>query len=202
VADPELSLRPLAESVVRAIVGTRSFEALLTTGRHEAESAAAALLQGRAETYRLGLVITNVAFQDAHPPIAVVDAYRDVSRAESDRQRRAVEGKAYRAEALASARGQAAATLNQAEAAASVRVERASGEADAFRYLADARSAYADQTNRRIYWEFVSSILSGKPKLVLDPGQSQPRHLFFPEIPIGLRDPPALNPAVVLPKER
>ena len=95
------ALRPLAESAVRAVVGLRALDDLLTHRRREAELAAAGLLRRRAASYGLGVVIVGVAFRDVHPPLAVVDAYRDVSRAERDRRRRIIEGETYLAEQLA-----------------------------------------------------------------------------------------------------
>ncbi len=183
VADPDDALRPLAESAVRTIVGRARLETLLTSGRREAERAAARLLQVRADAYGLGLDVTGIEFLDVHPPIAVVDSYRDISRAESDRQRRRNEGAAYQAEAVASGRGQGTVTVNQAEADRAAKVARVSGESDAFRYLSAARAPYPALTDHRLYWEAITSILAGKPKIVLDPGQTRPRHLIMPDFP-------------------
>jgi P-type Cu+ transporter len=195
VADPDEALRPLAESAVRTVVGRIALDGLLTTRRRAVERDAARLLQARVDAYGLGLVVAGVEFQDVHPPVAVVDAYRDVSRAESDRQRRLNEGATYQAEALASARGKAAAVVNQAEADRSVRVDRGSGEADAFRYLAAARAPHPALTDHRLYWEAIVQTLAGKSKLVLDPGRARPRHLIVPDYPAGLAAPPPINPA-------
>ena len=202
VSRPDEALRPLAESAVRTIVGRSALEALLTHGRTEAEDASARALQERVDRYRLGLVVTGVSFQDVHPPLAVVDAYRDVSRAESDRQRRRNEGKAYLAEALASARGESAATLNRAEADRASRVDRASSEADSFRYRAEARAGQPALTDLRLYWEAVSKALAGKPKLVLDPGRAGPRHLILPDLTTGFGSPTLLPSALVDPPNR
>jgi Cu+-exporting ATPase len=198
VADPERALRPLAESAVRTVVGRMRLEALLTRDRHEAERAAAALLQVRADAYRLGLIVTGVAFQDVHPPLAVVDAFRDVSRAESDRQRRLNEAGTYRAEAVAGARGQAAVTLNRAEADRASRVDRTSGEADAFRYLAAARAGHPALTDHQLYWEAVAGTLAGKDKVVLDPSRTRTRHLIVPDFPAGSSAPPVLPSAALV----
>jgi Cu+-exporting ATPase len=190
-ADPDRALRPLAESSVRTVVGRRGLESLLTKGRQDAERAAAELLQQRTDACGLGLVVTGMTFQEVHPPLPVVEAYRDVSRAESDRQRRANEASARRSEVLSNARGAAAATVNRAEAERSVLVSRAAGEADAFRYIAAARSADPPLTDQRLYWEAVAAVLAGKSKLVLDPGQARPRHLILSEFPDGWRPPSA-----------
>ena len=75
------------------VVGRRALDDLLTRGRAEAETAAKAGSAGAGR--RVGARPGRspaVAFQDVHPPLAVVDAYRDVSRAESDRLRRVDEG--------------------------------------------------------------------------------------------------------------
>ncbi len=80
VADGENALRPLAESVVREIVGRRALIDLLTRDRGDAELAAAALLRERISAYRFVPWLCAIGFQDIHPPLDVIDAYRDVSR--------------------------------------------------------------------------------------------------------------------------
>ena len=191
VSDPDAALRPLAESVVRAEVGRRALEQLLTGGRRDVEQAIVSSLQRRLNQYKLGLIVTGVAFQDIHPPLPVVDAYRDVSRADSDRQRRKNEASAYRAEALAEARGNASTTLNRAEALKNSAVARASSESDSFRDLLDARGTHTGLTDQRLYGETLSAALAGKPKLLLDPSANRPRHLILRDLP-GLSDPAAL----------
>ena len=87
----------------------------------------------------LGVHVHGITFQDVHPPLAVVDAYRDVSRAESDRQRRTNEAAAYRAEKLADAEARATAIVNAAQADRDRQLALASSEADAFGYQLAAR---------------------------------------------------------------
>jgi Cu+-exporting ATPase len=193
IADADRALRPLAEASVRAVAARRPLDALLTAARHEAEVAAAHLLQERAHAYGLGLAIVRLDFQDAHPPLAVVDAYRDVSRAESDRLRRINEGRTARAEALAAARGRAAAIVNRAEAESTAQVARAGGEADAFEAERSARTPFPGLTDHRLYWETIQTVLAAKPKVVLDAEPGRHRHLILPSLPI-----PAVEAAAVL----
>ena len=100
LADPEAALQALAESSVRKVVSRRKLVELLTTDRREAEEAATRLLREQAGAIDLGVVVQGITFQDVHPPLAVVDSYRDVSRAESDRQRRINEAATYKTEKL------------------------------------------------------------------------------------------------------
>ena len=183
--DPEAALRPLAESTIRSIVGRRGLDDLLTKGRLEAEAASKATLQGRVDASKLGLVITAVSFQDVHPPLPVVDAYRDVSRAESDRLRKVAEGTTYRATRLATAESLAVATIEKAEADRNTRTTRASGDSDAFLARLRARGRAPALTDHRLYSEAITSAFAGKDKVVLEPSSSR-RQLFLPELPGGL----------------
>ena len=183
VADADEALRPLAESAIRSVVARQRLDDLLTD-RRAAEAEAAATLRDRSDAYGLGLIVVGVAFRDVHPPLAVVDAYRDVSRAESERLRRANEGEAYRAEQLALAEGRAAATLSSAEADRASRLSRAGGQADAFLARQDARSTAPTLTDHRLYWELIASTLAGRAKLILDPGQANRRHIVLPDVPL------------------
>ena len=183
-ADADRALRPLAESAVRNVAARRPLDALLTSKRNEAELAAARLLQDRVSAYGLGLIIVRLDFQDAHPPLAVVDAYRDVSRAESDRQRRINEGRTARAEALAAARGGAAAIVNRAEAERVTEVARAAGEADAFEAQRLARAPLPGLTDQRLYWETIAGALAAKSKIVLDADPGRHRHLIVPSLAV------------------
>ena len=183
--DPESALRPLAESTIREVIGRRDLDDLLTRGRLDAERASKASLQRRVEASKLGLVITAVSFQDVHPPLAVVDAYRDVSRAESDRLRKLAEGTTYRETRLATAEGLASATIQKAEADRTGRSTRASGESDAFLARLKARNGSPSLTDHRLYWETVAGAFAGKDKVVLEPSTGR-RQLFLPDLPVGL----------------
>ncbi len=183
IADPERALRPIAESVIRSVVGQRSLNGLLTSGRDEAERSVAALLQERVQEYGLGITVAGVEFQDVHPPLAVVDAFRDVSRAESERARLDNEGHAYEAKVVAEARGRADAAVNRALAEKNTRVTRATAESDTFVDLLSARSTSPDLTDVRLYWEGIEVSLSGKSKVILDPDSTKRRHLIVPGPP-------------------
>jgi Cu+-exporting ATPase len=185
IAEPELALRALAECAVREVVSRCVLDDLLTSKRQAAELAAARLLEKRVRDYGLGLEIAAVAFQDVHPPLAVVDSYRDVSRAESERERRLNEGETYRAERLARADGEATATLERAHAESEVRTAAAAGAADAFLALQQARLPYPGLSDCRLYGEALAQALAGKAKLVIEPGQGQRRQFLIGEFPAG-----------------
>jgi Cu+-exporting ATPase len=189
----ETALRPLAESAVREVVSRRELLDLLTAGRRAAEDDAAALLGARLRAYRFGLSVRRVTFQDIHPPLAVLDAYRDVSRATSDRQRRINEALAYRDRILTEADGRSRAVLHVAEAHRSRQLALAAAEADRFGALREARQYAPSLTDFRLFWKALAESMAGKAKLVLDEEPGRRRHLILPEVPWETM-PPALLP--------
>jgi Cu+-exporting ATPase len=196
-ANPDDAVRPLAESAVREVVARVRLEPLLTADRAAAEITSAKGLQSRLDAAGLGLEVVAVVFLDVHPPVAVLDAYRDVSRAGSERLRRRNEARAIQAEALADARGRAASVVNRAEADRETRLARATGEADAFRYRAAARAEHASLNDRALYWATIARALADRPKLVLEPNKGQPPRLFLTDPSnTGLPPTPLLNPSI------
>ena len=194
VADGESAVRSLAESAVREVIGRRELLDLLTTGRREAEEAAAELIQKRLLAYGFGLAVHGVSFQDIHPPLGVLDAYRDVSRANSDRQRRINEAGAYRDRVVTEARGQSQKLRNAAEADRSRQVALASGEAHRFGVLHEARRYSPALTDFRLFWKMVAEALAGKDKLILDEESGRRRHIVLPGLPWD-RIIPTIRPA-------
>jgi Cu+-exporting ATPase len=184
VASVEPVIQVLAESAVRSVVARRALLDLLTTGRREAESAATALFQERLRKVAIGVVVHRIMLQDVHPPLAVVDAYRDVSRAQSDRQRRINEAAAYRAEKLADADARAEATVNSALADKERQLAGASSAADVFAYQLAARETARSLTDFRLFWETIASVLAGKPKLILDTPADRPQRLIYSRLPL------------------
>jgi Cu+-exporting ATPase len=184
VADVENALRPIAESVVRDVLGRRALQELLTGGRHEAEIAAARMLQERLVAYQFGIGVRGISFQDIHPPLAVVDAYRDVSRASSDRQRRINEAGTYSDQEITKARGQSQAVLSGARAGSAARLALAASGADTFRSLGEARRHAPALTDFRLFWEKLAPALAGKSKVVLAEEPGRRRHLILPNLPL------------------
>jgi Cu+-exporting ATPase len=187
VGGAEQSLRSLAESSLRAVVGRRPLDDLLTGARGEIERDATASLQTRAAALGLGVEVVGLSFRDAHPPLIVVDAYRDVSRAGRDAEARVNEARTYRAERLAEARGIAAETLAAGQADRRAAIANASGRADAFLAMQSARSSAPATTDHRLFAGAVETAIANRPKLILDRARSdRRRHLILADPSVGL----------------
>lgn len=187
VSSPNRTIRALAESAVRAAVARSTLEALLTADRSTVETSAAGLLQERLDRAGLGVRVASLSFQDIHPPRLVVDAYRDVTRAEMDAQRRRNQAATYAAVEAQQAGGRAAATREQAAAESATREAEAGAKAALFLLRHAARAGAKGLTDRRLAWDVIQGSLAGRPKLILDPTQAPSRrHLVLPDSPAPL----------------
>ena len=191
--DAEAIVRGLAESTIRAVVGRRPLDALLTSGRGEAERAASSELARGVASAGLGLEIVAVMFRDAHPPTAVVDAFREVSRADRRARARVNDARADRDRWLAEARGIAAETRVAALADRRAAIASADASADAFDAIRSARSTDPMLTDRRLYLEAIEEALADRSKLILGPAHDgRRRHLILSDSAAPQPDLPAM----------
>ncbi len=178
LADPETMVRSAAESVIRSVFAVSELDAALTTGRARLEARARDELQHRLDRYGAGIRVLSVRLQDVHPPLEVVDAFREVSSAFEEKSRLINEAEAYRNQEVALARGQAASRLEEARAYLAGRTNRATGDADRF---LQAEAAYRSQpgpTTTRLFLETMEQVLPGRNKLVLNMGGKGKRGLL------------------------
>ena len=167
-ADPDAVLRAASESAIRSAVNSVSLDSLLTTGRRDTERRVAERLQQKLERYGTGVRILEVRFQDMHPSVEVVDAFREVAGALEEKVRMINEAEAYANEQVALARGQAAALVREAKGYRASRSDRARGDAARFEQLEAAHRRAPDVTSTRLYLETMDEILPGRNKLIID----------------------------------
>ena len=96
IRDPESTVKAVAESVMREIIGKTPIVEATTEGRGAIELAAREQTQQILDEYGAGILVTQVQLQKVDPPSEVIDAFRDVQRAQADRERAAERGRSVR----------------------------------------------------------------------------------------------------------
>jgi len=118
--------------------------------------------------YGSGITIEEVQLQKSDPPPEVIDSFRDVQRAQADRERLQNQAEAFANDILPRARGEAERLLQEAQAYEQEVVARARGEGDRFTQVLSAYSAAKDVTIQRIYLETMEQVLGGTNKVIID----------------------------------
>ena len=168
IRDPELTVFAAAESVMREIIGQTPIAEATTEGRRAIEQQAREQLQVLMNDYGAGILIDEVQLQKADPPQEVIDAFRDVQRAQADRERAQNEAETFANDIIPRARGEAERLLQEAQAYKQEVVARADGEAQRFKAVLDEYRKAEDVTVKRIYLETMEEILAGMNKIIID----------------------------------
>jgi membrane protease subunit HflK len=172
ISDPELylfnhrepgpTLRDLAESVMREVVGDRTVDEVLTVGRQGIENDAIAKLTTLVQDLGMGLRVQQVQLKNVHPPEAVQRSFEEVNRAQQEREQMINQANGEYNKVVPRASGEADKKLREAEGFALKRVNEAQGDVARFKSLLEQYEKAPDVTRQRLYLETISEVL---PKL-------------------------------------
>ncbi|SNS59424.1 protease FtsH subunit HflK [Noviherbaspirillum humi] len=166
--DQEETVRQVAETSIREVVGKSKMDFVLYEGREKVALDVAQLMQQILDRYRSGVQITNVTMQNVQPPEQVQASFDDAVKAGQDRERQKNEGQAYANDVIPRARGAASRLLQESEAYRSRVVANAEGDAARFRQvLAEYQKAPAI-TRDRMYLETMQQIFANTTKVMVD----------------------------------
>jgi membrane protease subunit HflK len=166
--DQEETVRQVAETSIREIVGRSKMDFVLYEGREKVAFDASQLMQQIVDRYRSGVQITNVTMQGVQPPEQVQASFDDAVKAGQDRERQKNEGQAYANDVIPRARGAASRLMQESEAYRSRVVASAQGDASRFKQvLAEYQKAPA-VTRDRMYLETMQQIFSSTTKVMVD----------------------------------
>jgi membrane protease subunit HflK len=171
IREPEATVKIVAESAMREVIGKTSLDDAITGKRQLVEQGTRELLQQILDEYGAGVFISEVKLQKADPPAEVIDAFNDVQRARQDNERLQNEAQAYANDILPRARGEAQRVVQGATAYKEKLVREAEGEASRFLSVYEAFKTQKDVTRRRLYLERMQDVLRKTEKVIIDEGQ-------------------------------
>ncbi|WP_456307102.1 FtsH protease activity modulator HflK [Neoroseomonas soli] len=166
--NPESTVKSAAESVMREVIGRTPIQPALTEARAQIEQEVRRGAQAIMDQYHAGVEIVQVQLQKVDPPNQVIDAFRDVQRANADRERARNEAESFRNDIIPRARGDAERVVQEAQAFRESHIARARGEAARFTSVLTAYQAAQDVTVRRMYLETMEEILRHNPMIIVD----------------------------------
>src|SRR5215217_5843385 len=191
IQNPEGTVKAVAESAMREVIGRSEIQPILTGARTLTETNVQELMQKTLNDYGSGVQIQQVQMQKVDPPAQVIDSFRDVQAAQADLQRLQNEAQTYANRVVPDARGRAAQILQVAEGYKEQAVAEAKGQSARFLKVYEEYRKAPDVTRQRIYLETMERILGGSEKLVYDGGGSQSIVPYLPLSELTPRRPPA-----------
>jgi membrane protease subunit HflK len=168
IQNPESTVKEVAESAMREVVGQSDIQSILTQAREEVRQKVTDLIQKTLDSYSAGIEIVQVQLQKVDPPGKVIDAFRDVQAARADQVRLQNEANAYANRVVPEARGQAERVLQAAKGYREQTVADAVGQAARFEKVYEEYAKAPDVTRRRMFLETMERVYGGTDKIILD----------------------------------
>jgi membrane protease subunit HflK len=205
VRDPEASVKAVAESAMREVVGKTALEGILTRGRGQVQTQTAELMQRTLDGWGAGVSVVEVQIRSANPPQEVVAAFREVANAGQDAESAVNEANTYRNRVINEAKGDAARIIQSAQGYREQAVREATGDAARFNQIYNEYARAPGVTRERLYIESMQRVLEKSNKVIIDgKGASAPIILppdvFRPKTATQAA-PRATAPAVATPAE-
>ncbi|HVX99523.1 MAG TPA: FtsH protease activity modulator HflK [Pseudorhodoplanes sp.] len=184
IQNPDSTVKAVAESAMREIIGRSNIQPILTGARQNIEQQVHDLMQQTLDSYQAGLQITQVQMQKVDPPAQVIDAFRDVQAARADLERAQNEAQTYANRVVPEARGRVAQITQAAEAYKEQTVAEATGQTARFLKIYEEYKKAPDVTRQRIYLETMERVLGAADKIILD-ANTQGGGGVVPYLPLG-----------------
>jgi membrane protease subunit HflK len=159
VRAPESTLRDLSEAVMREIIGDRTVDEVITTGRQEIEDRAKLRLSELAADYQLGIVIDQLQLKNVNPPSAVQDSFNEVNKAQQDREKMINIANGEYNKIIPRAEGEAEQSISEAEGYKLKRINEAAGDVAAFSSVLVEYLKAPEVTRKRLYLEAMAEVI-------------------------------------------
>jgi membrane protease subunit HflK len=146
LADPEGTIREVAESAMRATVANFDLVQAIGPGRVEIEAQVQQRMQELLDQYRAGVMIQGIAIRQVDPPSQVDEAFKEVTAARQERESAINLARAYEQQVL----------------------ERARGDTAAFDKIYEQYKLAPGVTRQRLYYETMENVLSNVDKTIVE----------------------------------
>jgi modulator of FtsH protease HflK len=191
IQQPEGTVKAVAESAMREVIGRSLIQPILTGARQNIETAVQDLMQKVLDDYGAGVQVNQVQLQKVDPPTQVIDAFRDVQAARANLEQSQNEAQTYANRVVPEAKGRAAQTIQNAEAYREQTVAEAKGATSRFLQVYDEYKKAPDVTRQRMYLETMERLFGGTDKIIMDSGATGG---VVPYLPLDQLTPPRRPP--------
>jgi membrane protease subunit HflK len=168
IRHPEETVKAVAESVMREVVGLKTIDGILTSDRKSIEPDVQARMQKVLNDYQAGVLVQQVQLQSVDAPSQVLSAYRDVTAAQQDQQRAVNDAETYANRVVPEAEGAAARIRLEAQGYRQQTVAEANGQTSRFNQVYAQYKNAPGVTRERMYLETMERVLGAMDKTILD----------------------------------
>ena len=168
ILSPRETVKAVAESIMREVVGLKTIDGILTTDRAAVEADVQKRMQDLLNEYRAGVLVKQVQLQSVDAPSEVISAYRDVTAAQQDQQRQVNEAETYANKVVPEAEGGASRIVAEANAYREQTILDAKGQTARYNQIHEQYKKAPGVTRERMYLETMERVLGPMDKTIVD----------------------------------
>ncbi|MBD3349022.1 MAG: FtsH protease activity modulator HflK [Candidatus Eisenbacteria bacterium] len=170
VAGVEDTIRDVSDAMMRQLVGDRSVDDAITTGREELRIEAMKETQKVLDEYECGIEVRALNLQDATPPDPVKPAFDAVNSARQDKDKIINQAQAERNKKIPEARGEKEKKIAEAKGYMEEVVRSARGRAQAILSQYEEYRKRPGETRLRLFMETMEKVYAAAGrKFIVDP---------------------------------
>lgn len=167
VRDVKGTFRNICEAVMREVIGDRSINEILTTGREEIAQECKVKIQKLCNEYETGLDVKLVVLQDVNPPDPVKPSFNEVNQALQEKENMINQAWAQYNKVIPNEKGKALQIIQEAEGYALKRVNEAKGDVAMFNEVLKEYRKAPKVTKDRLYLETMQKLLPKFGKVIV-----------------------------------
>ena len=168
----EAVLKTIAQSSIRAEIGSYPVDSVITTGKSEIQANIKDKITHHLEQHDIGITLINITIQDAEPPTSeVVEAFMNVESAKQGAETAVNNANKYRNEQIPAAEAEVDKVLKEAESTKEARINEAQGQASRFNEIYNEYKKYPLITKQRMFYEAMEELLPDL-KVIIDGSES------------------------------
>src|SRR5271154_286771 len=171
---PKETVKDVAESIMREVVGLKTIDGVLTSDRKSIEPDVRDRMQKVLDDYHAGVLVKQVQLQSVDAPAQVISAYRDVTAAQQDLQRAVNDADTYANRVVPEAEGRAAAIIAGANAYKAQTILEATGQTQRYNQIYAQYKNAPGVPRERIYLERMERVPGGINKPIRDSAGASP----------------------------
>ena len=171
VKNVESTIRDVAESTMRLMIGDRSFDEVIKTERTAIAIKSKEYMQEILDRYNCGIKIQLIQLQSVLPPDPVADSFNEVNRAKQEEETAINEARQAYNKQIYNVQGIAEKNIKEAEGYAVERINVANGDAARFNATLKEYRRAPKITRNRLFLEKMEKIFTNVPdKIIIDSG--------------------------------
>lgn len=168
IKDKDAIIRDVTQASMRQVIGSKTLDEVLTSGKSLIQQEIRDLIQGRFDKYNAGLHVTEFQLQDVQPPKEVIEAFKSVQSAKETKVRLENEALGYANSIIPVAQGEAQKIINEANGYRAARIATAQGDASNFNLIYAKYKDGPEITKKRLYYETMEKVFPNTKKIIVD----------------------------------